>query len=100
MSTYLELLAATEDEAFNNKVRFSVLVAINKVQTEPEATVNHANRMVWAKEAIANPDPITARVVRLILAEDKGIAVATILAYTDANIQAKANAAIDLLAGV
>jgi len=104
MATYEELLIAQSNDGLNRKVRVAVIVAAETVRTEVDTTSNHAARMVWAGEVFANPQAEAQRMIWAVLAANKDTDLGdsatsnTILGATDAQVQAKVNAAIDVFA--
>lgn len=98
MATYAELLQAANDDGLRQKVMVAVLVAAEVVRTENAQTVNHANRLAWAKSTFQNPEPARDSMVRAILVQNRAVPVATILAADDATVQTAVNNAVDVFA--
>lgn len=100
MATYQELLSASENETLNKKIRVACWVAADIVRAESNATPNHANRMLWAREVFRNPNTVAQQMITAVLAQNRAATQAAILAADDATVQTAVNNAIDLLAGV
>lgn len=100
MATYAELLSAFENETLKKRIRVACWVAADIVRAESNATTNHANRMLWAREVFRNPDVVAEQMITAVLAQNRAVALATILAADDAAVQTAVNNAVDLLAGV
>jgi hypothetical protein len=103
MATYDELLAiasTTSGTALRNRIRVAVVVAADVIRAEAPATVNHANRLAWARLVLDNPDRQAERMLWAVLAQNRAATVAQITAADDATVQTAVNAAVDLLAGV
>lgn len=98
MATYAEILQASADPTLNNKVRVAVIIAAEVVRTEPTATANHANRLIWAKSVYANPDNEAKRMIWAVLAQNSSATLAAILSATDSTVQTAVNAAVDVFA--
>lgn len=98
MATYAELLGAYEDEALMKKIRVAVWVAADVVRGELDVTPNHAQRVKWAARALKEPDVEAQRIMRAVLAQNRGIALSAILTASDNAVQTAVNNALDLVA--
>jgi hypothetical protein len=98
MATYLEILAAAEDDNLNRKARIAVIVAADAVRAEGSGVANHTARLAWAARAIDNPVAEGKRALWCALAQNAAASQAAILNASDATLQAAINASIDLLA--
>ena len=74
-------------------------VAAETIKDEVEQTPNHANRIVWAREALASPKGMGGRMFDLILVQNRGVSVTTIKGLPDSALQAAVNGAVDFFAG-
>lgn len=99
MATYLELLAAQENDGLRQKVRIACVIAAEVVRTEATGTTNHANRLIWARSVLQSPERAGDAMIWAVLAQQSSQSINTILNATDAQIQTAVNGAIDLLAG-
>lgn len=103
MATYDELLIINSGpigDALRRKIRVAVVVAADVVRAEADATPNHASRLVWARQAMTNPDAEAVRATWAVLAQNRAFTAAQITGADDATVQTAVNACIDLLAGV
>ena len=98
MATYAELLTATENGTLRNKVRVAIVIAAEKIRTEAGSVTNHANRLLWAKGAFADPDGTTGRMLWAVLAQNQTTPIASILGASDAAVQTAVDAAVDVFA--
>lgn len=98
MATYTELFDLLATQSLKNRVAFAVMVAAQTVAIEPPATVNHANRLKWAAQAITNPAEVGIAMMRFLLATHRALTAAQIIAADDATLQTAINGAIDLFA--
>lgn len=98
MATYKELYSLWHESDLKNKVAVAVVVAAETIQDEVDTTPNHANRLVWAREALESTTSKTDPMYRIILAENKDMTVAQILGASDTAIQNAVNGAVDLFA--
>ena len=98
MASYEELYALRSDSALRNKVAVSIAVAADTIRDEDVGTGNHANRYVWAAEALAAPLSKLDEMFWTVLAVNNAVPVGNITGATDAAIQAQVNAAVDLFA--
>jgi len=98
MATYAELYDLHNYTELINKVAVACIVAAEMIHDEDPGTANHANRLIWAAGALANPLAEATRMYWALLAANKDSSVATIEAASDAIIQAEVEAHIDLFA--
>lgn len=98
MATYQQLVAQASTDALRQKTKFAIAVTALTITNEAPATTNHANRLAWAKAALANPDNEVNRVVWYVLAANASATIAQIDAATDATVQANVDAAVNLFA--
>ena len=103
MATYAELLniaSTSTGEALRNRIRVAVVVAADVVRAEAPGTANHANRLIWARLVLQNPDQEAQRMMWAVLAQNRMFTQAQIVGADDVTVQNAVNLAIDLLAGV
>lgn len=98
MALYQELYDLCNDSSLKNRTAIACVIAANAIRTEAGATANHANRLLWAKAALANPVGEAARMLPAVLAQNVASTVAQIQAATDATLQTAVNNAVDLFA--
>lgn len=95
---YTEVPVAATDPTLNLKVRVACIIAAEGVFTEAQATVNHVNRLLWAKATMI--DPVTAgnRMMWAVLSQNMATPLANVLIASDAAVQTAVNLAVDLFA--
>lgn len=99
MASYEELYALHLDhDDLLQRVTVATWIAAEAIRQEDPGTANHANRMVWAAEVLAGASG--QQMLNAVLAANATLTVAQIEAATDAQIQAKVDDAVDLVAGV
>lgn len=98
MADYSELVDLMRDQEMVEKAAVAVIVATETVRTESGATTNHANRLLWAKEALDNPLAMAKRMWPSAIAQNKSATVGQITGATDAAIQSNIEAVIDIFA--
>ncbi len=98
MATYVELYAFNNDSALVNKLTVACVIEADVIRIEDGGTANHANRLIWAAAVFGAPGDEARRMLWALLAANKDATVAQIQAATDAAIQAKVSAAVDLFA--
>ena len=98
MATYEELFSLRNNSALKNRVTTAVVIAAETVMGEDSGTPNHANRLIWAKGVFSSPEREAERMYWAVLAANSGMPLGTILAATDAAIQANVDEHIDLFA--
>lgn len=99
MATYQELHALKNDSDLQEKVEVAVVVAADTIRTDGSPPANQAQRLVWAKAAMAAPKSTAQAMLWAVLAANKGVSVDGIKTAGDAAIQANVDAAVDLFAG-
>lgn len=98
MATYAELYDLRSNSALRNKIAVACVIAAEAIRTEDGGTANHANRLLWAKGAFANPDFEAGRIMTAVLAQNASATVAQITSATDATILTAVQNAINVFA--
>ncbi len=98
MSTYEELYNLRNDSALKNRVTTGVIIAAETVMGEAPATVNHDNRLLWAKAVFTNPKREADRMYMAVLAANESATVDAIKTAPDTTIQTNIDDHIDLFA--
>ena len=98
MATYTELRNLFNNSELKNRVSVACIVAAETIRGEDIGTTNHANRLLWAKNAFNNPNGVSTEMLMALLATNKDAAVATIEAATDAVLQTLVDATVNLFA--
>lgn len=98
MATYDELLTANADNGLINKVRVAVVVAATGIMTEAPETVNHANRLLWAKSVFSDPATAGLRMMWPVLAQNRALTLAQITGASDEDVQGAVETAVNVFA--
>lgn len=98
MATYKELYDLRTNSDLQDKVATAVAVAADTIQNEDGATLNHANRIIWAGEAMSDPGSKRDGMLAAVLAANKASDPSQITGASDSAIQANVDAAVDLFA--
>ena len=98
MATYTELRQLFSDDDLKNRVEVACIVAAESIRVEDVGVQNHVNRIVWAKAAFSAPGSVRSEMLMALLAANKESTVAAIQTATDAVLQARVDAAIDIFA--
>lgn len=98
MATYTALVAEAGTDVLRQQIKMAIAASAFTITNEVGTTPNHANRLIWAKNALANPDAEVNRVVWYVLAANAGQTIAAINAATDATVQTNVDAAVNLFA--
>lgn len=98
MASYDELYDLANNSNLLRKVTAAAAVQADVVRAESGATPNHANRMIWAKRAYANPDAVAKEMIWAVLAANKTATKAQIEGAADASILANIATFVDLFA--
>jgi hypothetical protein len=99
MATYTELFDEFKSKLLLKRIVVAIIVAADTVLNESPATANHANRLIWAKDAFTDPENYAKRFLAAILGANNGATVAQIQGSSDTQIQNNVDAAIDVFAG-
>lgn len=100
MATYLELRQLSENSNLRIRCAVACVIAAESIRTESESTLNHANKMLWAKSVFSNPDAVSQSVLWAVLAANSSFSVEAIQAASDLTLQNAVNNAINIFAGV
>lgn len=97
MATYPELFNLFNDSSLRNRVAVACIIAADGIlnQADP-APANQAARETWAVGAFSNPMGVAQEMLMALLAGNNALEVAQITGATDAQVQAKVDAAVDL----
>ena len=98
MAEYKDLFDILNNSTFRNRVAVAVCVAADTIRTEDAATDNHANRIIWAKQAFQNPGSVAGIVIRAVIIANKTAATEAILGASDSAIQTNVDAVVDIFA--
>jgi len=98
VATYTELFGLFGNSALANRVEVACIIAAEAIRSEDVGTVNHANRVLWAKRAFQNPGGVRDQMMMALLASYAGQTVAVITGATDAVLQEAVAVAVDLFA--
>lgn len=98
MATYLELRQLFGNGDLLNRIEVAVIVAAETIRNENEATTNHANRLLWAKEVFGAPRPSAEKMLMALLAANKALTTAQLLAAADATLQTAVDNAVNIFA--
>jgi len=99
MATYAELRQLFNDNDLRNKIEVACIVAAETIRVEdPEATTNHANRLIWAKAVFTSPHAASEQMQMALLASNKDAVVGTITGVSDADLQTLVDAAVNMFA--
>ncbi len=98
MATYAELNDILQDSDLRNKIRIAVIVAADTINSESDVTANHANRVIWAKQAFQNPQGKAEEMLSAVIAQNNATSIANITGASDAAIQTNVDAVVDTFA--
>jgi len=104
MATYIELRKAFGNNRLKNLTESACIVAAMAIVAEDAGAPNHDNRLAWARRAFTNTTAVAEPVLKAMLAANKDLEIGdentpgTILGATDAQVQPKVDAVIDLFA--
>lgn len=98
MATYTELYEIANNNTLLDKFTAAVAIQAEVIRNESDQTANHANRLLWAKDAFSNPRAMAEKMTWPILAQNANATKAQILAATDGAILTAVANAINVFA--
>lgn len=98
MATYTELFDLKNDSTLRNRIASACAIQAEVIRNETPGVTNHLNRLVWAKQAFANPERKAEEMMWALLAANAAQTTSAILAATDSAILAAVAAAVDIFA--
>lgn len=99
MATYQELYdIATGDGPTMHKVVSACAIQADVIRQESGATTNHANRLLWARDAFEDPVAMANRVIWAVMAANSSATSAQIKSATDAAVLTAVAAVVDIFA--
>lgn len=96
MATYMELKQLYNNSDLQDKTEVACIVAAEAISVDASPPANQAARLDWAAATCDSPRVAGARMLMLLLAGNKDQEVVDIIGATDAAIQTKVDAAVDL----
>lgn len=98
MAAYIDLRGLINDPVLKDRVSIALLVAAETIRTEDPGTVNHTNRLAWAKKVLSDPDGNAFNMLRALIAQNAAQTLANIQGATDAAIQSAVDGAVNIFA--
>ena len=98
MASYPELKSLFSNSDLQDRAEVACIIAAQTIKEEDGATANHANRLVWAKEAFSSPKAMASKMLMAILAANEGLSVSAITGATDSALQSNVDAVVDIFA--
>lgn len=100
MASNAQLYSLRNDQTLLERVAVSVSKAVATVAAESTGTANHAARLTWARQAMANPLKEAEQVIWILLAQNAGLSEAQIRAVADSALDSAVATLINPLANV
>ena len=103
MATYQELFDLQNNQILLDKITVAVIISTNTIfeGTDVGASwdaANHANRVIWGREAAINPRRMAEVFMSDVLAKNKALTTTQIINASDAAIQTNVDATVDSFA--
>lgn len=98
MANYEELFDLRRNQMLLDKITTAIAVAADTIRTEAGGTANHANRVIWSREAAKSPHQMAGVFMTMVLAANKGASPGAISGASDTAIQTNVDAVIDYFA--
>lgn len=95
MATYQELFDLRRDQVLLDKITVAVIIAADTIYNEAGGTANHANRLIWAREASKSPRAMAEVFMAAVLAANKAVAAGSISGAADTAIQTNVDDVVD-----
>lgn len=98
MATYAELYTIARAGGLHQRITAAVAIQADVIRQESGATSNHANRLIWAKQATADPEAMALRLVWAVLAANAGNTSTQLNNASDAAVLSAVAAVVDIFA--
>lgn len=98
MATYTELANLANNNTLLDKFTAAIAVQADVIRQEATGVTNHANRLIWAKQAFSDPRSMALKMTWAILAANAAVPLASIQSASDATILTAVAAAVDVFA--
>lgn len=98
MATYAELANIYNQNTLRDKLVAAVSDVACTIYAEDGGTVNHANRLIWAKATLKDPIQTAHEITFAVLVANKTFTVAQIVGATDAALLAAVANVVNLFA--
>jgi hypothetical protein len=98
MATYAEIASIFGHDSLRNRVQVACVVAGDKIVKEDAQTVNHANRLTWAKRAFSSSRSVAENILPYLLAAYREAPLQNIIDASDEDIQAAVDAVVNIFA--
>ncbi len=99
MATYQELYdIAVNDGPTMYKVVAACAVQADVIRQESGGTANHANRLIWAKQAFSDPKGTATKMMWALMAANVAATAAQIRSASDASVLQSVANAVDIFA--
>lgn len=98
MATYTELFDIAVNNTLLDKMTAAIAIQADVIRQEAGATSNHANRVLWAKQAFSDPRHMAIKMIWAVLAANSSATKAQILGATDASLLSAVAASVDTFA--
>ena len=98
MATYLQIAAIATNNILLEQMTVAVAIQADVIRQEAGATANHANRVIWAKQAFSDPKSMAIKMIWAVLAQNQAATDTQIRTATDASILSAVAASVDTFA--
>ncbi len=99
MASYTELYGLISDSTLRNRITVAIYIEADTIRLEePNSDANHANRLLWAKQAWLAPEKFTGPFLAAALAQNKTLTTAQITGASDAALQLAIKAVVNIFA--
>lgn len=98
MATYAELTSIVGAGTLRDRLTAAIAVQAEVVRIENGATTNHANRLIWAKLALAEPQAWANKMIWAVMAQNASATKAQIENATDAQLLSAVANTVDIFA--
>jgi len=103
MATYTEIFdvysnTAAGSQALLNKIVSAVLISAESIRNEATNVTNHANRVIWSKQAFSDPGGKAKQMFGALLASNNTLTQSQILNAADSGIQTAVDNAVNIFA--
>jgi hypothetical protein len=98
MATYQEIADLCGDSALQARISAAIAAQALTITTELNSVANNANRLLWAKEAFADPRGMAGKMIMAVLISNVAATKAQIQAASDAQLLTAVQAVVNVFA--
>ena len=99
MATNAEFMEFVKDSGLQDRMPYAIVLAAEGIRTEDVGTANHVVRLVWAGQALRNPESMVKAMLWAVLARNPAATLAQIKDATDDTLNTQVAEAVVMFVG-